>query len=488
MTSEIKDILENMTTAAPEMEDYIGEDGLLYCGKCHTPKEAYFPEGKELFGRDRHPAECDCQRAAREQRQAAEEHRRHVEAVENLKQRAFADSAMQQWTFENDNGRNPQTGIARRYAEHWEEMQAENIGCLFWGNVGNGKSYLAGCIANALMEKEVPVYMTNFAVILGDLSPGFTGRNEYISRLCRYPLLIIDDFGMRSANITGLIRRTILLGISPGGAAEKNLQKIERDEDGFEYEMLAGHNRQNAAAIANRELPCIVKENLSDEDAWIYVIETNVLQRSFSEMLPSEKAAVLALRYSKMICQGRRNDIIEELKRLENPDEIRENPTSGTQCHRTKSRDILGAEYDLKGRAVANYLRINELITPLKRRIDDAEFPIVVAVQLSYLTEQEQQMVDDVLSGSEYKVNEGKVVLLREYTGKLTPERTEQILSGEFNRKPKKSTATAFKVKPAIYKKYFTTSISQKEFDSIVDEALALYFAQKGQESEQEAG
>ena len=64
MTSEIKDILENMTTAAPEMEDYIGEDGLLYCGKCHTPKEAYFPEGKELFGRDRHPAECDCQRAA----------------------------------------------------------------------------------------------------------------------------------------------------------------------------------------------------------------------------------------------------------------------------------------------------------------------------------------------------------------------------------------------------------------------------------------
>ena len=219
------------------------------------------------------------------------------------------------------------------------------------------------------------------------------------------------------------------------------IRKIERDEDGFEYEMLAGHNRQNAAAIANRELPCIVKENLSDEDAWIYVIETNVLQRSFSEMLPSEKAAVLTLRYSKMICQGRRNDIVEELKRLENPDEIRENGTCGIECHKSKSRDVVGAEYDLKGRAVANYLRINELITPLKRRIDDAEFPIVVAVQLSYLTEQEQQMVDDVLSESEYKVNEGKVVLLREYTGKLTPERTEQILSGEFNRKPKKSTA-----------------------------------------------
>ena len=218
------------------------------------------------------------------------------------------------------------------------------------------------------------------------------------------------------------------------------------------------------------------------------MIETNVLQLSFSEMLPSEKAAVLALRYSKMVCQGRRNDIIKELKRLENPDEIKGNRTGGSDFHRIKSRDALGAEYDLTGRSVATYLRINELSDALKIRIDNGEFSIAAAVQLSYLTEQEQQMVDDVLSGSEYKVNEGKVVLLREYTGKLTPERTEQILSGEFNRKPKKSTATAFKVKPAIYKKYFTASISQKEFDSIVDEALALYFAQKGQESEQEAG
>lgn len=257
------------------------------------------------------------------------------------------------------------------------------------------------------------------------------------------------------------------------------VRKIEPDENGFEYEMLAGHNRQNAASLAHRELPCIVKENLSDQDAWIYVIETNVLQRSFSEMLPSEKAAVLALRYSKMICQGRRNDIIKELKRLENPDEIRENPTSGTQCHRIKSRDVLGAEYNLKGRAVANYLRINELSAALKIRIDDGEFTIAAAVQLSYLEQEEQQMVEAVLSESEYKVNEAKAVLLREYTSKLTPERAEQILSGEFSRKSKKSTATAFKVKPAIYKKYFTASITQKEFDSIVDEALALYFAQK---------
>ena len=47
------------TAQEAEPEDYIGEDGLLYCGSCRQPKEAYFPEGKTLFGRDRHPKECD---------------------------------------------------------------------------------------------------------------------------------------------------------------------------------------------------------------------------------------------------------------------------------------------------------------------------------------------------------------------------------------------------------------------------------------------
>ena len=168
MKNELKATIDTITATTPEPEDYTGEDGLLYCGKCHKPKEAYFPEGKALFGLDRHPAECDCQRAAREEREAAEQRRRHLDTVEELKHRGFTDPTMRDWTFENDNGRNPQTELARRYVEHWEDMRADNIGCLFWGGVGTGKSYLAGCIANALMEKEIPVRMTNFALILND--------------------------------------------------------------------------------------------------------------------------------------------------------------------------------------------------------------------------------------------------------------------------------------------------------------------------------
>ena len=92
MKNEINAVLENMTTTIPEPEDYTGEDGVLYCGKCRKPKEAYFaPDKAAIFGRDRHPAECDCQRTAREEREAAEKRRRHLDTVEELKRRGFTD-------------------------------------------------------------------------------------------------------------------------------------------------------------------------------------------------------------------------------------------------------------------------------------------------------------------------------------------------------------------------------------------------------------
>lgn len=70
-------------------------------------------------------------------------------------------------------------------------------------------------------------------------------------------------------------------------------------------------------------------ENISDDDARAYVIETNLMQRSFLDMTPSEKAEVIALHHSKMFSQGKRNDIIEHLKMLENPHEYEESEISG---------------------------------------------------------------------------------------------------------------------------------------------------------------
>ena len=192
------------TAQKAEPEDYTGEDGLLYCGKCRQPKEAFFAEGKTLFGRDRHPKECDCQRKRREEREAADREQKHREEVERLKRIGFTDPAMREWTFGNDNGKCPQMEKARRYVEQWEQIEDGNHGLILWGSVGTGKSYLAGCIANALMEKEISVCMTNFALILNDLAASFKDRNEYISRLCSFPLLILDDFGMERGTEYGL--------------------------------------------------------------------------------------------------------------------------------------------------------------------------------------------------------------------------------------------------------------------------------------------
>ena len=197
MKNEINAVLENMTTTIPEPEDYTGEDGLLYCGKCRKPKEAYFaPDKAAIFGRDRHPAECDCQRTAREEREAAEKRRRHLDTVEELKRRGFTDPAMREWTFANDNGRNPQMKTAHFYVEHWEDAARKNIGLLLFGDVGTGKSFLAGCIANALLEQDVPVLMTNFPTILNRMTGLFgSDRADFLASLNAYDLLILDDLG-----------------------------------------------------------------------------------------------------------------------------------------------------------------------------------------------------------------------------------------------------------------------------------------------------
>ena len=189
--------MEQSISIIPEnTEDYYSEDGLLYCGKCHTPKEAFFAKGIALMGKNKHPIECSCQRIERTNQEALINQQKHNDLVRRLKTDGFSDSAMLNWNIENDDGRAPQMHYAHRYVEQWQTMCAENLGLLLWGGVGTGKSSLAGCIANALMEQEVPVRITNFTRILNELNSCFSGRNEVMDKLCRYPLLIIDDFGM----------------------------------------------------------------------------------------------------------------------------------------------------------------------------------------------------------------------------------------------------------------------------------------------------
>lgn len=94
------------------------------------------------------------------------------------------------------------------------------------------------------------------------------------------------------------------------------------------YEILIGHNRWNASMLAGlNTVPAIIKTGLSNEEAEMYVIESNIMQRGFENLRISEQAAVIALRHSEMFSQGKRNDILRELTLLENPDAETESAT-----------------------------------------------------------------------------------------------------------------------------------------------------------------
>lgn len=94
---------------------------------------------------------------------------------------------------------------------------------------------------------------------------------------------------------------------------------IVRTSNGGKYEILSGHNRVYAAGQAGLEnVPAVVKVNLSDEDAEIFVVETNLIQRGFSDLKISEQAFAVALRYNKLFDERKRKEICDELYFIEN--------------------------------------------------------------------------------------------------------------------------------------------------------------------------
>ena len=177
-------------------DEYLDESsGLLYCKKCQTPRQSQ----TEINGEIRYPrALCRC-RAETRNRQAEE---RKAEAIRDRISRfrsiGLTDPVMREYTFTNDLGYNPrQMEMAKVYVENWEDMLRDSAGIYFWGDVGTGKTFIAGCIANALLDKGVPVMMTNFTRLLNRLTDMYSGdRNAYIDSLNAYPLLIIDDLGI----------------------------------------------------------------------------------------------------------------------------------------------------------------------------------------------------------------------------------------------------------------------------------------------------
>lgn len=166
--------------------------GLMYCGKCNTPKQSVF----EFMGRySIVPAMCKCEQDAQiraEHRRSEEEKRQRIAA---LRINGIQDREAREKTFENSLPL-PMMDKARTYVDKWPQMLAENIGLMFWGDTGNGKTYAAAAIANALIDKGVPVLLTSFTKLLNAVTGMFAeDRVNYIESMNDFKLLVIDDLG-----------------------------------------------------------------------------------------------------------------------------------------------------------------------------------------------------------------------------------------------------------------------------------------------------
>ena len=249
---------------------------------------------------------------------------------------------------------------------------------------------------------------------------------------------------------------------------------VQEDENG--YEMLAGHNRHNAAKLAGlTEIPAIIKKGLTEEEAYIYVIETNVLQRSFAELLPSEKAAVMAEQYEKVCGTMKREEIVRELEVLSGKSS---KDTGGHNGHRAKSRDIVAAEYGFSSRNAARYLRLNYLIQPFKNLIDENKLALLAAVDISYLTAEEQQMVWNIMERQGLKLKPKMATELRKQSGNLTENKIAEIMDALLVKKNSSNAGVNLKLPNSICEKYFV-GMDSEQMTELVEQALAAWFGRE---------
>lgn len=235
------------------------------------------------------------------------------------------------------------------------------------------------------------------------------------------------------------------------------------------YEILIGHNRWNCSKIAGFEtIPAIIKEQLTEDEAQTYVDESNLIQRGFNDLKVSEQARIIARRYSEMFSQGKRNDIINEIKMLNGENSA----VTGN------SREKVAEEYGLSRNTIARLVRISKLSDSILGWIDKGQLAVRAGVELSYLLAEEQEKLFEINSVDDnmlMKISEAQARDLRVLSadGVLDEDEMLKVLSAK-KKKPDKKVS----IDSTLYKKYFA-GLSNDEIADTVAAALDMFFKSK---------
>ena len=179
-------------------EDEILKDGEICCQRCGGVRQRRLI----LFGTEQIvECLCDCEAEQRDREEAEAKRRARMIEIRQLRANGLQDASLARCTFANDLGYQPESAKLRAYAQQFPEMLKSGAGLLLWGGVGTGKTFLAACVANALLDRSIPVLMTGTGKLLNALMGIYPSeRNAFLESLNAYSLLILDDLGMEHSS------------------------------------------------------------------------------------------------------------------------------------------------------------------------------------------------------------------------------------------------------------------------------------------------
>lgn len=194
MVAGLVNMMAAKAEAAAETEtEYMAEDGLLHCKICNGKRQTIITPPFE--GAKPRTVRCWCNCPTGQDK--LKEREKQISLEQRLSVCFRGTEEMRGCTFENDDGHgNPELmQAAKKYAADFAQHLKDGLGLLYYGPVGTGKTYLAGCIANAVLAQGYRAKMTNFATVADEMWAA-PDKAAYIADLCKYPLLILDDLGV----------------------------------------------------------------------------------------------------------------------------------------------------------------------------------------------------------------------------------------------------------------------------------------------------